>query len=120
MYLDFYSLKERPFNITPDPRFLVYTAGHREAYDNLLYGIQARKGFMKMVGEVGSGKTTICRSVMRSLPDNVESALILNPAMDEVQLISAIMQDLGIPVVCNDRMRLINLLNAYLLDANRA
>lgn len=118
MYLDFYGLKEQPFNITPDPRFLVYTPGHREAFDNLLYGINSRKGFIKMVGEVGTGKTTLCRAVLRTLPDNVESALILNPAMDEVQLISAIMQDLGIPVFCNDRMRLINLLNAYLLDQN--
>lgn len=84
MYLDFYGLKERPFSITPDPRFLVYTAKHKEAYENLLYGIQARKGFIKMVGEVGSGKTTLCRAVLRSLPDNVESALILTPAMNEV------------------------------------
>jgi len=120
MYLDFYGLKEQPFNITPDPRFLVYTDGHREAYDKLLYGITGRKGFIKMVGEVGTGKTTICRAVLRSLPEDVESALILNPAMDEVQLIAAIMQDLGIPVYCNDRMRLIDLLNAYPLDRNRA
>lgn len=120
MYLNFYGLQEQPFNITPDPRFLVYTAGHREAYENLLYGIGARMGFMKMVGEVGTGKTTICRAVLRSLPPDVESALILNPAMDEVQLIAAIMQDLGIPVVCDDRMRLIDFLNAYLLDQNNA
>lgn len=120
MYLDFYGLKEQPFNITPDPRFLVYTNGHREAFDSLLYGIKSRKGFIKMVGEVGTGKTTLCRAVLRTLPDDVESALILNPAADEIQLISAIMQDLGIPVFCNDRMRLINLLNAYLLDQNRA
>lgn len=120
MYLDFYGLKEWPFSITPDPRFLVYTAKHKEAYENLLYGITARKGFIKMVGEVGSGKTTLCRAVLRSLPDNVESALILNPAMNEVQLISAIMNDLGIPVMCDDRMRLIDFLNAYLLDQNQA
>jgi general secretion pathway protein A len=120
MYTDFYNLKERPFNITPDPRFLMYTPGHREAYDNLLYGIKERKGFMKMVGEVGSGKTTLCRAVLRSVPENVESALILNPAVNEVQLISSIMKDLGLPVVSHDRMQLIHSLNAYLLEQNSA
>jgi general secretion pathway protein A len=62
VYLEYYGLTEPPFDITPNPRFLFYSAKHREAFNHLLYGIRERKGFVQMTGEVGAGKTTLCRS----------------------------------------------------------
>ena len=67
MYLDFYGFREAPFNITPDPRFLYFSARHREALEHLLYGIRERKGFVQITGEVGAGKTTLCRAALERL-----------------------------------------------------
>src|SRR5690606_23894837 len=64
VYLDYYRLQEAPFDITPNPRFLFNSAKHREAFNHLLYGIRERKGFVQLTGEVGAGKTTICRSLL--------------------------------------------------------
>ena len=82
MYLEYYGLKEPPFNITPDPRFLFYSAKHREAFNHLLYGIRERKGFVQLTGEVGAGKTTLCRALLDELGDKYSTALILNPVLD--------------------------------------
>ena len=79
MYLDFYGLSEPPFSITPSPRFLFYSAKHREAFNHLLYGVRERKGFVQLTGEVGAGKTTICRAMLEKLNEEYETALILNP-----------------------------------------
>ena len=79
MYLDFYGLKENPFNVTPDPRYLYFSPHHQEAYCHIIYGIEQRKGFIEITGEVGCGKTTICRAVLSALSDTVKTALILNP-----------------------------------------
>ena len=65
MYKEFFGLKEEPFSITPDPRFLYLTDQHREALHHVLYGIRERKGFITLTGEVGTGKTTLCRTVLR-------------------------------------------------------
>ena len=64
MYLEYYGLTEPPFDITPNPRFLFYSAKHREAFNHLLYGIRERKGFVQLTGEVGAGKTTLCRAML--------------------------------------------------------
>jgi general secretion pathway protein A len=104
MYLDFFGLKEMPFNITPDPRFLYFTNGHREAYTHLLYGITSRKGFIELTGEVGSGKTTLCRAVLSALGPEVERALILNPGVTETQLVRAMLHDFGIEARGRDRL----------------
>jgi len=120
MYLEFYGLREMPFNITPDPKFLFFTPKHREAFDHLLYGIEQRKGFIELVGEVGAGKTTLCRAVLLSLPRNIETALILNPALSGTQLIRAILNDLGCPPVSSDRLELTEQLNTYLLEKANA
>ena len=101
MYLEFYSLKEFPFNITPDPRFLYFSAHHKDAYDHLMYGIQHRKGFIELTGEVGSGKTTLCRAVLSNLDDDVETAIILE-------------------VRGRDRLAYLDTLNRFLLEKNRA
>ncbi len=118
MYLDFYTLKEFPFNITPDPRYLYFSPHHQEAFDHLMYGITQRKGFIELTGEVGSGKTTLCRAVLAALGDTVETALILNPTLSESQLIRAVLNDLGIEVPGRDRLDLIEKLNEFLLARN--
>lgn len=119
MYLEFFGLHEMPFNITPDPRFLFLTANHREAMDNVVYGILERKGFVQLVGEVGCGKTTICRAALRGLESRARTALILNPTITENQLIRAILTDLGCVPKSNQRLVLIEQLNAFLLDNAR-
>jgi general secretion pathway protein A len=119
MYLEYYNLKEFPFNITPDPRFLYYAKHHREAYDHLMFGIQGRRGFIELTGEVGSGKTTLCRAVLANLGEGVETALILNPSLTETQLLRAILNDLGLSVKGRDRLTYIEKLNEFLLEKNR-
>jgi general secretion pathway protein A len=116
MYLEHYNLVEFPFNITPDPRFLYYAPHHREAYDHLMYGITQRKGFIELTGEVGSGKTTLCRALLSSLGDNVQTALILNPSLTETQLLRAMLNDFGLEPRGRDRLSYIECLNDFLLD----
>ena len=116
MYLDFYGLKEMPFNMTPDPRFMFFSAHHREAFDHLLYGIEHRKGFIELTGEVGSGKTTLCRAVLSNLPKKIRSALVLNPSLTETQLLRAILHDFGLEVKSHDRLSHIEQLNTFLLE----
>lgn len=120
MYLNFFGLQELPFNITPDPRFLFFSARHREAYDHLLYGIEERKGFMTLTGEVGSGKTTVCRAVLAGLSGQVRTALVLNPSLTETQLLRAILRDLGLTPKGRDRQGFLEQLNEYLLAQTRA
>lgn len=119
MYLDFYNLREYPFNITPDPRFLYFARHHKEAYDHLMYGIQNRKGFIELTGEVGSGKTTLCRAVLANLGKEVETALILNPSLTESQLLRAMLNDFGLEVKGRDRLAYIEKLNDFLLERNK-
>jgi general secretion pathway protein A len=119
MYLDFYNLTEFPFNITPDPRFLYFSRHHREAYDHLMYGINGRKGFIELTGEVGSGKTTLCRAVLSNLGAGVETALILNPSLTETQLLRALLNDFGLEIRGRDRLSYIEKLNEFLLSMNR-
>jgi len=116
MYLEFYGLKEFPFNITPDPRFLFFSEQHREAFDHLIYGIENRKGFIELTGEVGSGKTTLCRAVLANLPKRIKTALVLNPALSGNQLLRAILNDFGLTVQDRDRLALIEQLNSFLLQ----
>jgi general secretion pathway protein A len=115
MYLDFFQLNEFPFNVTPDPRFLYFSERHREAYDSLLYGVEHRKGFIVLTGEVGCGKTTVCRSVLNRLPTNTHSALILNPSLTPSQLIRSVLLDLGLDPKGRDKLVHIAQLNRLLL-----
>jgi len=116
MYLQFYHLNEMPFNVTPDPRFLFFTQEHREAYEALKYGIEQRKGFMTLTGEVGCGKTTVSRAVLAALPESTRTALILNPSLSEQQLLRAILIDLGIHPAGHDLLAHIEQLNSFLLQ----
>lgn len=115
MYLDFFQLNEFPFNVTPDPRFLFFSDRHREAFDSLLYGVENRKGFIVLTGEVGCGKTTVCRSVLNNLPGTTHSALILNPSLTAAQLVRAILLDLRIEPKGGDKLVHISQLNRFLL-----
>ena len=99
MYLDYYALSEPPFSITPNPRFLFYSAKHREALNHMLYGIRERKGFVQITGEVGAGKSTLCRALLGQLGKNYSTALILNPVLDSDQLMRAKAMARAFPVV---------------------
>lgn len=115
MYLDYYGLAEAPFSITPNPRFLFFSPKHREAFNHLLYGIRERKGFVQLTGEVGAGKTTLCRALLEQLGDNVSTALILNPALNAEQLIKTVAMEFGLDVRGSDHLEVIALINDFLL-----
>jgi general secretion pathway protein A len=117
VYLDYYSLTEPPFDITPNPRFLFYSAKHREAFNHLLYGIRERKGFVQLTGEVGAGKTTLCRAMLEQLTGRYSTALILNPALNADQLMKAIITEFGLPIqhLGLDRVDALAVFNEFLL-----
>jgi general secretion pathway protein A len=115
VYLDYYGLTEPPFDITPNPRFLFYSAKHREAFNHLLYGIRERKGFVQLTGEVGAGKTTLCRAMLEQLDGNYSTALILNPVMSADELMKAIAIEFGLNVKGMDRLETIHEINNFLL-----
>src|SRR5690554_5777049 len=115
MYLEFFQLREFPFNITPDPKFLYFAASHRAAYDHLRYGILQRKGFIELTGEVGCGKSTLCRAVLENFGADIRSALILNPCLNGAQLLRAILSDFGLKTSRHDRLSQMETLNAFLL-----
>jgi general secretion pathway protein A len=116
VYLEYYGLKEPPFDITPNPRFLYFSAKHREAFNHLLYGIRERKGFVQLTGEVGCGKTTICRALLEQLGPTFSTALILNPVMSADQLMKAIAMEFGLAVKGMDRLESVAVMNQFLLE----
>jgi general secretion pathway protein A len=116
VYLEYYGLTEPPFDITPNPRFLFYSAKHREAFNHLLYGIRERKGFVQLTGEVGAGKTTLCRAMLEQLEGQYATALILNPVMSPNELMKAIAVEFGLPVNGLDRLDTLAVINQFLLQ----
>jgi general secretion pathway protein A len=116
VYLDYYGLSESPFDITPNPRMMFYSPKHREAYNHLLYGIRERKGFVQLTGEVGAGKTTLCRAVLEALDERVSTALILNPVMSADELIKTIAAEFGLPVHGLERLDVLAVINQFLLE----
>jgi len=117
VYLDYYGMKEPPFDITPNPRFLFYSPKHREAYNHLMYGIRERKGFVQLTGEVGAGKTTLCRAMLEQLdPSHYATALILNPVMSANELMTAIAREFGLPTFGLDRLETLEVINHFLLE----
>ena len=95
MYLDFYGLAEKPFNLTPDPRFLFLTTSHREALAQLTYGVREGTGFVVLTGEVGTGKTTLLQTLLQRLGPDVDMAMIVNPMMGFDGLLELILEDFG-------------------------
>ncbi|HEO69946.1 MAG TPA: AAA family ATPase, partial [Candidatus Hydrogenedentes bacterium] len=118
MYEHFFGLKERPFNLTPDPRFLYLSEKHKEAFAHLKYAIDNRTGFVMVTGEVGTGKTTICRSLLNQLDADTELAFVFNPMLSPKELLAAINADFGLPSRGDTIKELIDELNAYLLERN--
>ena len=121
MYLSFFGLNEKPFAITPDPRYLYLSERHAEALAHLLYGINEAGGFVQLTGEVGTGKTTTIRSLLAQTPKNAEVALILNPRMTPPEFLLTICEELGIGVpdgAENSLKDLVDILNDYLLKAH--
>ncbi|HEX2099118.1 MAG TPA: AAA family ATPase [Candidatus Synoicihabitans sp.] len=117
MYQGFYGLAELPFNITPDPKFLYLSPTHQEALHHLKYGIQERKGIIVLVGEVGCGKTTLCRRLLNELDhSHFDTALILNPRLDETQMLKAILAELGEAHPSRSEVDLVTQMNAILLE----
>ncbi len=96
MYEQFYRLSEKPFSLTPDPRFIFLSKHHQGALDHMLYGINQREGFMTITGDVGTGKTTLCRCLLERLDANIKVALILNPMLSDMDLLRTCVQDLGV------------------------
>ena len=84
MYKAFFGLKENPFNLTPDPRYLYLSPRHKEALDHLLYGINERKGFITITGGIGTGKTTLCRALLGQLDSKTRTALIFNSFVSDL------------------------------------
>lgn len=116
MYCQFYSLKEKPFNVTSDPAFFFLSRQHKEALSHLLYGVTQRKGILVITGEIGTGKTTLCRFFLNQLPKNVKTAFILNPYFSEIQLLEAIINDFGLKVKNKSRLSFVWELNRFLLS----
>jgi len=96
MYQEFFSLKEQPFSISPDPDFLFLSDRHKEALAHLMYGLRGNGGFVLLTGEVGTGKTTVCRALLQDISDDTDIAYILNPAQTEVELLATICDQLKI------------------------
>jgi general secretion pathway protein A len=119
MYLDFYGFREKPFNLTPDPRFVFLSKNHREAFAHLLYGINNRAGFILLTGEVGSGKTTVLRALLSQLDgDHYRTALIFNPCLSPPELIQNINREFAIQTYASTGSSLLDSLNPFLLQQN--
>lgn len=117
MYQAFYGFQEMPFNITPDPRFLYLSPTHHDALQHLKYGVQERKGFIVLVGEVGCGKTTLCRRFLNEIDtERFDTALILNPRVTETQMLKAILTELGETKLARSQVDLVAQMNRVLLE----
>jgi general secretion pathway protein A len=121
MYLEYYGLREPPFSITPDPRYVFLSERHRDALAHLLYGIGkgGSGGFVQLTGEVGTGKTTLCRLLLEQLPENTRVALVLNPRLSPVELVETACEELKLDITGKrgSLKSLTDTLNAFLLDA---
>lgn len=120
MYCEFFGFKEQPFSITPNPRFIYLSKNHREAFAHLLYGIESHAGFIELTGEVGTGKTTILRSLLNQLDDTKHrTALIFNPRLSADELLRTINREFGI-LASGTIDELMHALNQFLLSENAA
>lgn len=120
MYTHYFGLKEKPFSIAPDPRYLYMSALHQEALAHLLYGIGSDGCLILLTGDVGAGKTTVCRCLLEQLPENTDLALILNPKLNAMELLASICDELEIVVTGkkNSVKTYVDHLNRYLLAAH--
>lgn len=117
MYAAYFGMQENPFNLNPDPRFFYLSPQHQEALNCLIYGINEKKGFMVITGGIGNGKTTLCRTLLARLDDSVESALIFNSALTDLELLQTINQEFGVTMKRGrqTKKRCLDALNEFLL-----
>src|ERR1700761_7340028 len=121
MYTSFFGLNEKPFAITPDPRYLYLSERHAEALAHLLYGINEAGGFIQLTGEVGTGKTTVVRTLLSRVPHHADVAVILNPRVSPLEFLQTICEELGIELSQEDRgsvKQMVDTLNRRLLGAH--
>ena len=121
MYKDYFGLKDTPFSIAPNPEYLYMSDRHREALAHLLYGIRGDGGFLLLTGEVGTGKTTVCRCLLQQVPEDVDTAFILNPKLTADEMLATICDELQITYPDNASIKvLVDRLNQFLLDSYQA
>jgi general secretion pathway protein A len=119
MYCDYFGFSEKPFTITPNPHFVFLSSIHREAYARLLYGVDSHAGFIALTGEVGTGKTTMLRTLLTQLdPEKYTSALIFNPCMSSEQLLESICRELGVIADERNRSGYLDALYTFLIEQN--
>ncbi|MCX5719348.1 MAG: AAA family ATPase, partial [Nitrospirae bacterium] len=120
MYSEYFGLTELPFSIAPDPRYLYMSDQHREALAHLVYGLHSDGGFVLLTGEVGTGKTTVCRCLLEQIPENTDVAFVLNPKLSVEELLATICDELGIhyPEGNTSIKVFVDHINAYLLKAH--
>lgn len=116
MYEEYFGLREPPFHVTPDPRFIFFSRNHLDAFSALLYGIESRKGFILITGEIGAGKTTLCRAVLEKLKGHAHSAIVLNPCLSELLLLRTITEDFGITLKARNKKDCFDSLNRFVLE----
>lgn len=121
MYKEYFGLVDEPFRMTPDTRYMFRSRHHEEAMSSLLYGIKEKKGFIVITGEIGTGKTTLCRQLLNTLDPNTKTAVILNPSLSKSELLHAIIEDLGIESHGKNpsQKTLLDQLNVFLIDQAR-
>jgi len=120
MYLTFYGLKEKPFNATPDPRFLYLTPGHREALAQLLYSVQENRGFLVLTGEVGTGKTTLLQAFLQRLNGRAAVAYVFDSTLPFEGLLEYVLEELGVPTPERSPAQRLLALQRFMLDRRRA
>lgn len=120
IYQDYFGFSEKPFDLTPDPKYLYLSPKHKEVLAHLVYGMQENNGFLKIVGEVGTGKTMICRSFLRELHTDFNIAYILNPCLNALELLQSINKELGLPSKSESKKELIDDLNEFLLEQRQS
>ena len=120
MYKQYFELAYLPFSIAPDPRYLYMSDQHREALAHLVYGVTTDGGFVLLTGEVGTGKTTVCRCMLEQVPDDTDIAFIINPKVTVDELLASICDEIGIgyPEGTSSNKVFIDRINDYLLDAH--
>lgn len=119
MYHKFYGFKEAPFNMTPSSRFFYESSKHVEALSTLIYAIESRKGFVVITGDIGSGKTTVCRTLLNKLDARTRTALVTNTHISGKDLLCTILEDLGVEYRPGSKAQLLSRLNAYLIEQLR-
>src|SRR2546425_10682369 len=120
MYLTFYGLKERPFNATPDPKFLYLTPGHREALAQLVYSVRGNRGFLALTGEVGTGKTTLLQAFRERLDGKAAGAYVFNSTLSLDELLDDILEDLAAPRPARSPAQRLLALRLFMLERRRA